>query len=104
MPQIVPLQAVPSQIVSVGLGDQVCQIKVYQKFYGLFVDLYVDDSLIIAGVIGENLNRIVRSAYLGFEGDLCFFDFEGAEDPRYEGLGTRFALVYLTQAELDGAG
>lgn len=100
MPQVVPLIATPSQNVSVGLGGQSCLLKVYQKNYGLFMDVYVDDVLVIGGVIAENLNRIVRSEYLGFIGDFCFFDTQGLTDPVYTGLGARFQLFYLSQDEV----
>lgn len=99
---IVPVQAVPSQIVSTTLANQPCQIGVYQKSTGLFVDLYVNNSAIILGVIAENLNRIVRSAYLGFVGDLSFVDNQGLDDPYYTGLGDRFSLAYLEAADLEG--
>ena len=97
---IVPLQAVPNQAVTVALGGQVCQINIYQEDYGLFVDLYVNNALIIGGVIAENLNRIVRSAYLGFLGDLAFIDNQGNSDPDYTGLGGRFSLAYLEVSDL----
>ena len=94
--KIIPLQPVPSQTIKVILNKQICQINVYQKFYGLFVDLYVSGNLIIGGVIAENLNRIVRSKYLGFSGDLCFFDTQSTEDDvDYSGLGDQFLLCYL---------
>ena len=96
----IPLQAVPSQAVTVQLGDQNCQINIYQRFYGLFVDLYVDNALVIAGVRALNLNRIVRSAYLGFSGDLAFVDTQGSDDPSYSGIGSRFVLGYWTAGEL----
>jgi len=107
--QIIPLTAVPSQLVNVLLAGQNCQIKVYQKSTGMFVDLYVDNALIIGGVIAENLNRIVRDAYLGFVGDLVFYDTQstvqadgtlGGADPSYTGLGAQFQLLYVTAAEL----
>lgn len=97
---IVPLQPVPSQIVSVLLANQPCQIEVMQKSTGMFLNLSVNNSLIIGGVICENLNRIVRNAYLGFIGDLAFIDNEGTSDPDYTGLGSRFDLAYLEAAEL----
>jgi len=100
MALIIPLQPVPNQTVTVVLANQLCQIDVYQKAYGLFVDLYVSNVLIIGGVIAENLNRIVRSLYLGFIGDLCFIDNAGSGDPVYTGLGTRFSLAYLEASEL----
>lgn len=98
--KIIPLQAIPNQTVKVILDKQLCQINVYQKFYGLFVDLYVSGELIIGGVIAENLNRIVRSKYLGFIGDLCFFDTLDTEDPvDYTGLGDQFLFCYLEDAD-----
>jgi hypothetical protein len=100
----IPLQAVPSQIVSVQLDGQNAQINVYQKFFGVFLDLYVDNVLIIGGCICQNLNRIVRSAYLGFQGDLGFWDTQGSENPYYTGIGSRYQLVYLSPSDLASAG
>jgi hypothetical protein len=98
--QIIPLQAVPSQAVTVNLGGQNCQVNVYQKSTGLFCDLYVNNVLIIGGVICQNLNRIVRSAYLGFTGDLFFADQHGTDDPEYTGIGSRFLLYYLEAGDV----
>jgi len=105
---LVPLSPTPSQIVNANLADQFCTLKVYQKFYGLFVDLYVDSTLVIAGVIALDRNRIVRSAYLGFVGDFCFIDNKGTADPDYRGLGptadARFVLAYLSTDDLAAMG
>lgn len=97
---IVPLQPVPAQELSVTLSDQVCQIRVWQKATGMFIDLYVDNALVIGGVLCENLNKIVRSAYLGFSGDLAFIDTQGSSDPDYAGLGSRFKLAYLDPTDV----
>lgn len=106
--QIIPLQAVPNQTVSVNLSGQVCQIDVYQAGAYLYLDLYVNNTLIIGGVICQNLNRIVRDLYLGFSGDLAFVDNMGTSDPVYTGLGAdasaHFNLLYITAAELGGLG
>ena len=65
------------------------------------MDVLVDGSQIIGGVICQNLNRIVRSLYLGFVGDFCFIDNqEGTADPFYLELGTRFILAYLETTDL----
>ena len=100
MPLSIPLQAVPSQTVSVALNNQACQINVYTLTTGLYVDLLVNDAQIIGGVVAQNLNVIVRDAYLGFVGDLAFADTQGDEDPVYTGLGSRFILVYLFPSDL----
>jgi hypothetical protein len=97
---IVPLQAVPNQTVTVSLSNQNCQINVYTRVGTLYVDLYVNNVLIVAGVVCENLNRIVRSLYLGFAGDLAFIDNQGNADPVYSGLGSRYSLAYLLPSEL----
>lgn len=100
---IVPLQPVPSQLVNVTLNEQACQISVRQLGTGLFVDLYINDALVIGGVIAETSNVIVRSAYLGFSGDLAFIDVQPTPvptDPFYSGIGTRFFLSYLAPSEL----
>lgn len=102
--QLIPLRPIPSQTLNVALDNQQCLLNVYQKFYGLFVDVYVSDQLIIGGVIAENLNRIVRSDYLGFNGDLIFADAEGSEDPQYQGLGGRFEFLYLSPDDLTQLG
>jgi hypothetical protein len=102
--QIIPLQPVPSQTVGAILANQTCTITVYQKRYGLFLDLYVGSTLIIAGALCQNLNRLVRSSYLGFVGDLAFIDNHGSADPVYTGLGSRYSLAYLEASDLNGQG
>lgn len=100
----IPLHQVANQQLTVQLSGQNCQINVYQKFFGLFLDLYVSDSLIIGGVLCQNLNRLVRSAYLGFIGDLGWWDLYGNQDPVYTGIGVRFRLVYLSKTDIDALG
>jgi hypothetical protein len=102
--EIIPLQAVPSQTVGASLGTQLCQLNIYQKSTGLYVDVIVGGSTIISGVVCQNLNRIVRDAYLGFSGDLVFIDNLGSSDPFYTGLGDRYSLAYLSTADLTSVG
>lgn len=96
---LIPLLAVPSQTLSVQLGAQPCKIDVVTRGEGLYVNLYVNDVLIVGGVAARNRVGIVLNAYLGFIGDLAWFDSQGQEDPVYTGLGTRWGLVYLTADE-----
>ncbi len=104
----VPLLAVPSQKVKTVLDDQIVELAIYQVRYGMFMDVNVNGVLEIGGVVCQNRNRIIRSAYLnanvGFSGDFVFFDTTGGSDPTYDGLGTRFQLFYVTQAELESLG
>ena len=96
----IPLQAVPSQTLAVALNGQNCQINLYTTLWGLFLDLYVNNIQIVSGVICQNNNRIVRSTYLGFVGDLLFADMQGNTDPVYTGLGARYQLLYLSPSDL----
>lgn len=102
--QLIPLKPIASQTLTTLLGTQNVQIDVAQKFFGLFLNLYVNNALIIGGCVCQNLNRIVRSVYLGFDGDVCFWDTQGSTDPYYTGLGARYQLVYLNSEELAAIG
>jgi hypothetical protein len=108
---VIPISDVYSQNLTVQLAGQNCQINLYQKSTGFFCDLYVNNAPIITGVICQNLNRIVRSLYLGFIGDLCFYDTQGSIlppstglDPSSPGLGTRYLFLYLSPSDLGGLG
>lgn len=96
----VPIQAVPSQTLAVVLANQPCRINIYSRRQGLFVDLYVNNLPIVTGVIALDANRLVRDAYLGFIGDLAFYDTLGSDDPAYTGLGSRYVLLYLEASDL----
>lgn len=98
--QIIPLLPVPNQTLTVNLDGQICQINLYQRGANVFIDVLVNNVLVIGGVICQNLNRIVRSLYLGFIGDLAFIDNQGSTDPVYTGLGTRYSLAYIEADEL----
>ena len=97
--QTVPLQPVPSQITKVVLGAQNCQILIYQKPQGMFVDINVNGADVVTGVIARDAVPLVSREYAGFSGNLLFIDSQGSADPSYDGLGDRFALVYLTAEE-----
>lgn len=90
--------AIPAQEFNVMLAGQNCQIRIYQKSTGMYCDLMVNNSTIIAGVICQNLNPIVRDSYLGFVGDLMFEDTQGSSNPTYDGLNTRYFLRYVEGA------
>jgi len=98
---IIPVQPVPSQTLSALINNQATTLRVYQKNdQGLFMDVLLDDALIIGGVICENLNVIIRDAYFGYVGDFAFIDTQGTSDPYYTGLGSRYVLGYFAPSEL----
>lgn len=97
--QTVPLQPVPSQSTKVVLGGQNCQILIYQKPQGCFVDINADGVNIVSGIIARDAVPLVCREYTGFIGNLLFIDTQGSNDPSYDSLGSRWSLVYLTAEE-----
>lgn len=98
--RIIPIVDAPSQTLNVQLAAQSVRLELYQTTTGFFANVYINDAIVIGGVVCENLNLLVRSRYLGFVGDLMFQDTQGLDDPSYPGLGTRFLLCYLEAAEI----
>lgn len=66
----------------------------------LFMDVFLNNSPICTCVPCFNLNRIVRYPSSGFIGDLAFNDTQGVSDPTYDGLGSRYELIYLEASDL----
>lgn len=101
MAQVIPLAATPNQTLKAILGGQYATIRLYTTSAGLFIDVSVDESAIVQGVICLNQNRLIRYTHLGFIGDLVFVDTQGSMDPEYSGLGSRYHLLYLSPGEFD---
>lgn len=93
---IVPLLAVPAQIMTVTLGGQSCNINIYQRTTGLYIDVGISGQLVVGGVVALDRCKIVRDPYLGFIGDLAFWDSQGREDPSWPQLNTRYFLGYFS--------
>lgn len=101
--KLIPLSAVPSQNLIINLAGQSCQINVYVMSYAtprLYLDLSVNQITTMTGVLCHDRTKLVRDSYLGFIGDLTFVDTQGFDDPTYDGLGSRFILVYLEASDL----
>jgi hypothetical protein len=102
--QLVPLVAKPSQSLTILLGGQITQLNIAQRAQCVFIDVLVNNAVVVLGVVCQNQNRIVRYKYLGFAGDLVFFDTQGTDDPDFTGLGARWVLAYLSTDELAALG
>jgi hypothetical protein len=96
MKKIRSIPAAPAQTLSVVLNGQNCQIAIYQKSVGAYLDLYVDNAPIVQGNLCLDRAPIAASVYLGFKGFLMFSDLQGTSDPVYTGFGTRYQLVYVS--------
>lgn len=100
MMQEISLMPVKSQEISVTLANQNCRIKIHQRSTGLYMDMYIDNSPVMQGVICMNCCYLVRYKYLRFSGDLVFVDTQGGSDPVWDEVGTRFKLYWLTADEI----
>ena len=95
----IPLQPIPSQEVQCILGGQNCTLSVYWRWGHLYADLLVDSEPVFQGAICQNLQWVNQSPSILFSGGLVFIDGLGDEAPRWDGLGTRWALLYLDADE-----
>ena len=102
MPLTVPTTDVASQTLFITLNNQGCQLNLYQKRTGFFMDLYVSNALILGGILCRNQCFLLMNVYLGFVGDFMWVDTYGQNaDPIVGGgIGTRFQLVYLYPADI----
>lgn len=91
----VPLQATESQTITILLNNQNCQINIYQKSTGLYLDLFKDNNVIIRTRLCVDRIPIIRNCSSGFVGELYFVDSSGNQNPDYLGLGTNFRLYYV---------
>ena len=101
--QTIPITDAPSQTLSAVLAGQSCNVKIHTRQESLYLDLYVNNVLILAGAAGRDRVLIVRDTYLGLVGDLMFIDTLGSSDPSYPGLGSRYTLLYITPADIEAA-
>jgi hypothetical protein len=94
----IPLLPIASQDLYVSLDQQSCEISVYQKSTGVYLDLSVDGVAAATGILCRDRVRIIR--YGGLSGDLMFVDTQGFDDPDYTSLGSRWLLLYLQPSEV----
>lgn len=114
MPQQVTLAAEASQTVQFVAAGQNCAISVYTKNgydysdptlstpkpYIAF-DLSYNGIQVTSAQNCLNLTRLLKNRqYLGFVGDFMFVDTQGSDDPEWEGLGTRWLLLYIEASDL----
>ena len=95
----IPLQSIPSQELQVILDGQNCTVSVYWRFWKLYMDLLVDSEPVFTGAVCQNMQWVNQSPSPVFSGGLMFVDALGEEAPRWDGLGSRWSLLYLDAEE-----
>lgn len=81
--------------MNVTLGKQNCQIKIYQKSTGVYLDLSIENIPLVNTILCLDRVKLIRHSYLGFVGNLAFVDTQGMTDPIYTGMGSRYCLIYF---------
>ena len=99
-----PVEATPNQQFQVVLDDQNCTIALYQRGKRMYLDLYVDDTAICQGMICLPTVGVPRNSR-DFSGKIFVVDTLSTpsrqEAPQWEGLGSRWNLVFLTADEVE---
>jgi hypothetical protein len=104
--ELIPLEPIDAHVFRATLdGYRVTFRQHYQTWAGRW---YLDvtcaevglDSRGFALVTGRD---ILANRTLGRMGRLFLLDTAGDEDPTYEGLGTRWVLLYQTRSEVDAS-
>ena len=72
--------------------------KTQQIVPRVYVDIYVNNALLLSGVPALNAQPMILGTYLGFPGELVFIDTQGKVDPVYTGLGSRWLFYFLSSA------
>ena len=97
--RIIPLSAIPNQTLNAILGGQDCALAVYWRQDRLYLDLVCNGHAIVVGAICENRANVLQSEQLYFKGSLHFFDMQGDRPPLFEGLGSRWFLLFVDEGE-----
>ena len=92
---LIPIERLANQTFWIDLNEQDCEIHVYERYGVTYMDLKVNDKVIIQGQICLNNTDIIQYKHLEFDGNLRFIDTQGSNDPYYTGFNERYALVYV---------
>ncbi|MFS8371299.1 phage baseplate plug family protein [Acetobacter indonesiensis] len=90
----IPISPVAFQQINVPLSGSTVTLTIQQRTNGVYADISLNGTQIIAGVVCQDRTWLVRYAYLGMPGDISFIDTQGTSDPDYTGFGSRYILIY----------
>jgi hypothetical protein len=85
---------VPAQKLAAHLAGKAVAVTLFQKATGLFANISMAGLPVVSGVLCRDAVPLINGAYHGFPGDLALIDTEGASDPDFTGLGSRFKLLW----------
>lgn len=91
---VIPLSALASQLLNVTLGGRQGRLWVRQLGSGLYLDLWIDQTRVVAGCLCQDRVPIVLDPACALQGELAFADQLGTDDPDFTGLAERYPLFY----------
>lgn len=91
----IPVSTTASQTFNVIISGTVFRLDIYQRSTGLYMNVWVSGTRVVAGAICQNLNPVMHADYLGLGGDFVWVDTQGYDDPTYDELGSRYILTFL---------
>lgn len=91
---VIPAQQVANQELSAILDGVTARITLTTTDYGLFADILYNDVPVANGRLCLDRTDINPDRYRGLPQFLGFADLQGADDPTFDGFGTRFLLIY----------
>lgn len=90
----VPLSALPSQELSLVLGNQDVTVRVLTRGDYLYLDVLKENEPVILGQIIVTGQNLLPAGLADFIGNFQMIDSNGDSAPVYSGLGTQFRLIY----------
>jgi hypothetical protein len=90
----IPLSAIPFQRVSLVIGSQSVEIEVRQMGSSVFTSAVVDGVQITRSTRAVNGGELFPWTFPDKPAEIKWVDTQGDADPQYEGLGSRWLLVY----------
>ena len=90
----IALEPIPYQTLSFELENKSVTVSLRQLGTSLYASLWVDTEPIFLNLRAVNGGKICHFPSSEIETDLRIIDTIGDEDPRFDGLGTRWRLVY----------
>ncbi len=85
---IIPLEAVPNQVINFTLDNENYVIYLSTRLNNLYISIKKNGTYIVCNRICRNMTYICKW--------FVFMDIEGKSDPVYEGLGVRYNLFWMT--------
>lgn len=95
----IPLAPIPHQIVSAVINGQVIQIEVRQAGSSVYTSSSIDGVQITQNLRAVNRGELFPWSTREAQTQIFWRDTQGDADPRFDGLGTRWLLVFESTEE-----